>query len=66
MKLLLLTVLKIDSQDHISLTDMATAKDGNSRSAYVIKNCIMMKILVYFSNSNQYLSEIGNHFRHIP
>jgi hypothetical protein len=33
-----ITVLNIEEQDYISLTDMATAKDGDSRAADVIKN----------------------------
>jgi len=33
-----ITVLNIGEQDYSSLTDMATAKDGDSRAADVIKN----------------------------
>ena len=33
-----ITVLSVCKEDYISLTDMATAKDGNNRSADVIKN----------------------------
>ena len=32
------TVLSVNEQDYISLTDMATAKDGDNRSADIIKN----------------------------
>jgi len=35
-----ITVLRWEEQDYISLTDMASAKEGDSRSADVIKNWI--------------------------
>ena len=33
-----ITVLSVEEQDYISLTDMATAKEGDNRSADIIKN----------------------------
>ena len=36
----LITVLNFEEQDYISLTDMASAKEGDSRAADVIKNWI--------------------------
>ncbi len=33
-----ITILSVEEQDYISLTDMATAKEGASRSADIIKN----------------------------
>ena len=33
-----ITVLSLEEQDYISLTDMATAKEGDNRSADIIKN----------------------------
>ena len=33
-----ITVLSVEEQDYISLTDMATAKEGDNSSADIIKN----------------------------
>ena len=35
-----ITVLNFEKQDYISLTDMASAKEGDNRAADVIKNWI--------------------------
>jgi hypothetical protein len=43
-----ITVLHIEEQDYISLTDMATAKDGDSRAADVIKNWIRNRYTIEF------------------
>lgn len=43
-----ITVLNLENQDYISLTDMATAKAGNSRSADVIKNWIRSRYAIEF------------------
>lgn len=43
-----ITVLDIKEQDYISLTDMATAKDGDSRAADVIKNWIRNRYAIEF------------------
>ena len=43
-----ITVLDIEDQDYISLTDMATAKDGDSRAADVIKNWIRNRYTIEF------------------
>ncbi len=43
-----ITVLNIEEQDYISLTDMATAKDGDSRAADVIKNWIRNRYTIEF------------------
>jgi hypothetical protein len=43
-----ITVLNIEEQDYISLTDMATAKDGDSRTADVIKNWIRNRYTIEF------------------
>ena len=42
------TILNIDDQDYISLTDMATAKEGDSRAADVIKNWIRNRYTIEF------------------
>ena len=42
------TVLKWEEQDYISLTDMASAKEGDSRSADVIKNWIRNRYTIEF------------------
>ena len=44
-----ITVLNIEEQDYISLTDMANAKDGDSRAADVIKNWIRNRYTIEFS-----------------
>lgn len=36
------TVLNIEERDFISLTDMASAKEGDSRAADIIKNWIFI------------------------
>ncbi len=43
-----ITVINVNEQDYISLTDMATAKDGNSRAADVIKNWIKNRYTIEF------------------
>lgn len=43
-----ITVLNIEEQDYISLTDMATAKEGDSRAADVIKNWIRNRYTIEF------------------
>ena len=42
------TILSIENQDFISLTDMASAKDGDSRAADVIKNWIRNRYTIEF------------------
>ena len=42
------TVIHIQDQDYISLTDMATAKEGDSRAADVIKNWIRNRYTIEF------------------
>ncbi len=43
-----ITVLNFNEQDYISLTDMASAKDGDSRAADVIKNWIRNRYTIEF------------------
>ena len=43
-----ITVLNKDEQDYISLTDIATAKEGDSRAADVIKNWIRNRYTIEF------------------
>lgn len=43
-----ITVLGVEGQDYISLTDMASAKDGDSRAADVIKNWIRTRYTIEF------------------
>lgn len=42
------TVLSIEEQDYISLTDMATAKEGDSRSADITKNWLRNRYTIEF------------------
>ena len=44
----LITVLNFEEQDYISLTDMASAKEGDSRAADVIKNWIRSRYTIEF------------------
>ena len=44
----LITVLNFEEQDYISLTDMASAKKGDSRAADVIKNWIRSRYTIEF------------------
>ena len=43
-----ITVLNLEEQDYISLTDMASAKEGDSRAADVIKNWIRGRYTIEF------------------
>lgn len=44
----LITVLNFEEQDYIPLTDMASAKEGDSRAADVIKNWIRSRYTIEF------------------
>ena len=43
-----ITVLSVEKQDYISLTDMATAKEGDNRSADIIKNWLRNRYTIEF------------------
>lgn len=43
-----ITVVKINEEDYISLTDMATAKEGDNRSADIIKNWLRNRYTIEF------------------
>ena len=43
-----ITVLSVEEQDYISLTDMATAKEGENRSADIIKNWLRNRYAIEF------------------
>lgn len=43
-----ITVFTFDEKDYISLTDMATAKDGDNRSADIIKNWLRNRYTIEF------------------
>ncbi|MDE5876048.1 MAG: KilA-N domain-containing protein [Muribaculaceae bacterium] len=43
-----ITVLDVDGNDYISLTDMASAKEGDSRAADIIKNWIRTRYTIEF------------------
>ncbi len=43
-----ITVLSVEQQDYISLTDMATAKEGDNRSADIIKNWLRNRYTIEF------------------
>ena len=43
-----ITVLSVEEQDYISLTDMATAKEGDNRSADIIKNWLRYRYTIEF------------------
>ena len=43
-----ITVLHIEEQDYISLTDMAAAKEGENRVADIIKNWIRNRYTIEF------------------
>lgn len=42
------TVLSIEERDYISLTDMASAKEGDNRAADIIKNWIRNRYAIEF------------------
>ena len=43
-----ITILSIEERDYISLTDMANAKEGESRAADIIKNWIRARYTLEF------------------
>ena len=43
-----ITILSVKEQDYISLTDMATAKEGDNRSADIIKNWLRNRYTIEF------------------
>ena len=43
-----ITVLSVEEQDYISLTDMATAKEDDNRSADIIKNWLRNRYTIEF------------------
>ena len=43
-----ISVLQWEERDYISLTDMASAKEGDSRSADIIKNWIRTRYTIEF------------------
>ena len=43
-----INVLSVEEQDYISLTDMATAKEGDNRSADIIKNWLRNRYTIEF------------------
>ena len=43
-----ITVLSLEERDYISLTDMATAKEGDNRSADIIKNWLRNRYTIEF------------------
>ncbi|MDE7438469.1 MAG: KilA-N domain-containing protein [Muribaculaceae bacterium] len=43
-----ITILSVEEQDYISLTDMATAKEGDNRSADIIKNWLRNRYTIEF------------------
>jgi len=64
-----ITVLGIDGEDYISLTDMAGAKDGDSRAADVIKNWLRNRYTIEFLGTWEIIHNPGfkvvefDHFR---
>lgn len=63
------TVLSVDEQDYISLTDMATAKEGTNRSADIIKNWLRNRYTIEFLGTWEVILNPGfkvvefDHFR---
>lgn len=43
-----ITVLTVNEHDYISLTDMASAKEGDSRAADIIKNWVRNRYTIEF------------------
>ena len=64
-----ITVLNLEEQDYISLTDMASAKEGDSRAADVIKNWIRGRYTIEFLGTWEVIHNPGfkvvefDHFR---
>ena len=62
-----ITILSVDERDYISLTDMANAKESESRAAVIIKNGIRTRYTLEFlveqiNNSNFKVVEF-DHFK---
>ena len=64
-----ITVLNYNSHDYISLTDMASAKEGDSRAADIIKNWIRNRYTIEFLGTWEMIHNPGfkvvefDHFR---
>ena len=64
-----ITVLNYNDHDYISLTDMASAKDGDSRAADIIKNWIRNRYTIEFLGTWETIHNSGfkvvefDHFR---
>jgi hypothetical protein len=64
-----ITVLSVQEQDYISLTDMANARDGESRAADIIKNWIRTRYALEFLGTWEQINNPDfkvvefNHFR---
>ena len=43
-----ITILKVNNNDYISLTDMANAREGESRAADIIKNWLRTRYAIEF------------------
>lgn len=63
------TILSVQEQDYISLTDMANARDGESRAADIIKNWIRTRYALEFLGTWEQINNPDfkvvefNHFR---
>ena len=54
-----ITVLALADRDYISLTDMAGAKDGDSRAADIIKNWMRNRYTIEFLGIDHFRKQAG-------
>ncbi len=52
-------VLSVENEDYISLTDMATAKDGSNRSADIIENWLGNRYIIEFLGTWEFIISAG-------
>ena len=59
-----ITVLNLEEQDYISLTDMASAKEGDSRATDVIKNWIRGRYTIEFLGTWEVICPLITFYQH--
>jgi len=54
-----ITIISVDERDYISLTDMANAKESESRAADIIKNWLRNRFTLEFLGTWEQINNLG-------